>query len=152
METTVNQVIYYSNRNYLPVEDIAESMLAMKSLISHMPEVLEKIIPGLTIRNAQIYIGGITSGSLWEDFVVKFLWGSQDEFDTFIKGSREKLKVDQLIANKKLLSCVLAALILGGGIVLLYKNPNTDQQQKTLRDNQQIIINIGSGVVGISQE
>lgn len=152
MEISINQSVYYSNRHHLPVEDVAESLLALKGLIENIPDVLEKTIPGLCIRSTNIYINEITAGSLWEDFVVKFIWGTQESLDEDIASLRKSLKIDKLVEDKKLLSCILVSLILAGGISLLNKCNGSDDKKKTLEKNQEEVIRAGAEILNITPD
>jgi len=136
----------------LPIEDVAESLLALKGLIENIPDILEKTIPGLCIRSTSIYINEITTGSLWEDFVVKFIWGTQESLDNDIYSLRQNLKIDKLVENKKLLSCILVSLILAGGIALLNKCNGNDDKKKILQKNQEEVIHAGAEILNITPE
>ena len=37
MELVVNQQIYYSNKKLIPIEDVADSLLALERVIRHSP-------------------------------------------------------------------------------------------------------------------
>lgn len=152
MEITTGQNFYYTNKEPLSVEDVVDSLLALKSLIETAPEVLERIAPGLNIYRVQIHVNEILTGSLIEDFVVKFFWGNQESLTTDIERAREALKINKIMENKKLLACIVIALILGGGIYLLNKSTAPEEQRAILQGNQNTVIVIGAGLTGMSPE
>ena len=49
MELISNHQIYYSNKDLLPLSDVAESLLALEKLIKQSPKTIEKFFPGLKI-------------------------------------------------------------------------------------------------------
>jgi hypothetical protein len=152
MELTTGQSIYYSNKGHLPIEDVAASLLALKAILEVTPDVLERIAPGLNIQKVHIHLSEIRTGSLWEDVVVKFIWGSQEKLTEHMAELRENCHMEQIMENKKLLGCIVLALILGGGLYLLTKNKASDEQKASIQANQNIIINIGSEMAGLSAE
>lgn len=152
MEITTGQHFYYTNKEPLTVEDVVDSLLALKSLIETTPEVLERIVPGLNIYRVQIHVNEILTGSLIEDFVVKFFWGNQENLTTDIERARDALKINQIMENKKLLACIVIALILGGGLYLLNKSKAPEDQRAILQGNQNTVIVIGAGIAGMSPE
>lgn len=152
MEITIGQHFYYTNKEPLSVEDVVDSLLALKSLLETTPEVLERIAPGLNIYRVQIHVNEILTGSLIEDFIVKFFWGNQECLATDIERARDALKIGMIMENKKLLACIVIALILGGGIYLLNKSGASEEQRAILQGNQNTVIVIGADLAGMSPE
>ena len=152
MEITTGQNFYYTNKEALSVEDVVDSLLALKSLIETTPEVLERLVPGLNIYRVQIHVNEILTGSLIEDFVVKFFWGNQESLHTDINNARDALKINKIMENKKLLACIVIALILGGGIYLLNKSKAPEDQRAILQGNQNTVIVIGADLAGMTPE
>lgn len=152
MELVVNQQIYYSNKKLIPIEDVADSLLALERVIRHSPEVLEALFPGVKIGAVDIYIKALKSDSLWEDVVVKFMFGSQDKLDLFIENARERLGMNK-ISNDGLLSVIIILLIFVGYSYLLNRDQTVTQQQRdTIEANNNTIINIGAGMVDMTAE
>ena len=99
MELVIKQQIYYSNKQLVPIGEIAESLLALEAVIRLSPEVLEALFPGTKIDAIDIYIKELRSDSLLEDVFVKFIFGSQEKFDQFINNTRERLGMTSLMNN-----------------------------------------------------
>ena len=81
MELTTTHRIYYSNKEHIPLSEIADSLLALEGLIRQSPDVLENLFPGTKIYGVEVYLSELKSGSLYEDVLVKFVFGSQDKLD-----------------------------------------------------------------------
>lgn len=152
MELTTSQTFYYSNKHHLSVEDVAESLLALQSFIKATPDVLERIIPGLQIQRVDVFVNEIKSGSLFEDLVVKFIWGNQESFDQHVADLRKDLKVDALLANKTLVGAVIGALVIGGGIYVANKMTAQEEQKQTLQAVQNVFIVNGANLSGVDEQ
>lgn len=153
MELTVHQQIYYSNRELVPIKDVAESLLALEAIIRQSPDVLEAMFPGTKIQSVEVYINELKSDSIWEDVVVKFIFGSQQKFDEFIASARERIGMDNIMNNPQLLSSIILVMILSGGAYYLGKDKSaTPEQKATIEANNNIIIQIGAGMVDLSSE
>lgn len=153
MEITINQQLYYSNKDLVPIKDVAESLLALESIIRQSPEVLEALFPGTTINSVQVYINELKSDSIWEDVVIKFIFGSQEKFDEMISGLRDKAGMENIMKNPQLLSSIILVMILTGGAYYLGKDTSAKPEQKaTIEANNNTIINIGAGMLKIEAE
>ena len=152
MLTTTNQSIYFSNKNHVSIEDVANSLLAFKSLLEVTPDVLEKLIPGLHIKSITVDLNEIKAGSLWEDVVVKLVWGSQEKLTEDVEKLRTHLQMEELMENKKLLGAIVLCLILGGGWYLLTKSNASPEQKISIEANQNVIINIGAEITGLTSD
>ena len=153
MELTVHQQIYYSNKELVPIKDVAESLLALEAIIRQSPDVLEAMFPGTKIQSVEIYINELKSDSIWEDVVIKFIFGNQQKFDEFIANVRERVGMDNIMNNPQLLSSIILVMILSGGAYYLGKDKSASPQQKaTIEANNNTIIQIGSGMVELNSE
>lgn len=153
MELTVHQQIYYSNKELVPIKDVAESLLALEAIIRQSPDVLEAMFPGTKIQSVEVYINELKSDSIWEDVVVKFIFGNQQKFDEFIANVRERIGMDNIMNNPQLLSCIILVMILSGGAYYLGKDKSaTPEQKATIEANNNTIIQIGAGMVELSSE
>ncbi|WP_417685001.1 hypothetical protein [Pseudidiomarina gelatinasegens] len=153
MELTVHQQIYYSNKELVPIKDVAESLLALEAIIRESPDVLEAMFPGTKIQSVEVYINELKSDSIWEDVVVKFIFGNQQEFDEFIVNLRERIGMDNIMNNPQLLSTIIVVMILSGGAYYLGKDKSaTPEQKATIEANNNTIIQIGAGMVDLSAQ
>ncbi|MBA5761454.1 hypothetical protein H2O73_03770 [Vibrio sp. 404] len=151
----VSQRIYYSNKEYVPVGEIARSLIAFESLVKQAPEVLEALFPDAKVIDIEVFIKELRSDSIWEDLVVKLIFGNQQRFDECIENTRQKLGIEQIMnKNPNFLSAVLVAMILAGGAYYLGKSStSSDKEAKaTIEANNNTIIKIGAGMVDMSAE
>ena len=106
--------------------------------------MLTGLFPTVSIQGLNIYVNEIKSGSLLEDLVIRFVWGNQSNLESDIDSARSQLKVEWLLQNKQLLSCIVLALILGGGKYLLEKQNAPESQKAILQGNQNSVVIIGA--------
>lgn len=148
MELIIQQQIYYSNKEPVPIKEVAESLIALERIIRQSPGVLEALFPGTEIQSIEVYIEQLKSDSLWEDVVVKFIFGSQQQLDIFISSMRERVGMGNLMNNSNLLSVILLAMILSGGFYYLGRSTEASPEQKaTLEMNHNIIIQFGADMI-----
>lgn len=153
MQLTVHQQIYYSNKELVPIKDIAESLLALEAIIRQSPDVLEAMFPGTKIQSVEVYINELKSDSIWEDVIVKFIFGNQQKFDEFIANVRERIGMDNIMNNPQLLSSIILVMILSGGAYYLGKDKSSTPEQKaTIEANNNTIIQIGAGMVELDAD
>lgn len=153
MEFTVRQQIYYSNKELVPISEIAESLLALESLILQSPEILEAMFPGTHIVSVEVFINELKSDSIWEDIIIKFVFGSQEKFDVFIADLRERVGMDKAMENPRFFSTIIIAMIFAGGAYYLGKDgASTPEQKASIQANNNTIIQIGAGMVDLKAE
>lgn len=152
MELTTTHRIYYSNREHIPLSEIADSLLALEGLIRQSPEVLENIFPGTKIYGVEVYLSELKSGSLYEDVLVKFVFGSQEKLDEFVNNIRERLGLQHLKSNNQILSAILVSMTLMGGAYYYGKSNSNSENKNTLEANNTVVINIGADFVEMKSE
>lgn len=114
--------------------------------------MLEELFPNTHIYDVKVFVASIESGSLLEEIVIKFVFGSQQEFDAFIKSIREKCHMDILKDNKVLFSTIIIALVLAGGLYAIKKSGGDPEKVMQIEANNNTIINLGAGMVELSPE
>jgi hypothetical protein len=152
MDLVAKHKIYYSNRNSIPIKDIADSLLALEELIHQTPDILEALFPGTVIQRVEVSLSELHTGSLWEDVGVKFIFGSQEKMDAFIENARDKMGMEKLVSNPQLFTAIIATLILSGGAYYYGSTQSKAQEKATIEANNNVIINIGAGMVELSPE
>jgi hypothetical protein len=91
MLTTTNQSIYFSNKSHIPIEDVANSLLAFKSLLEATPDVFERLIPGLHIKSITVDLIEIKSANYIGDFAIRLVFSDGVmrlvDFKSFLENS-----------------------------------------------------------------
>lgn len=154
MEIELRQSIYYSNKNWVPVSDVASSLIALDSLIKQTPDVLEAFFPGTQIHNIEVFIDELKSDSVFEELVIKVLFGDQQHLDKLIEDIRAKVGMDKIMKNyPDFISVLVLAMVFAGVGYWLANDSNAKPEQKaTIEANNNTIINIGAGMIGVEAE
>jgi hypothetical protein len=153
MELIIEQQLYYSNREIIPIGEIGEALLALDSVIHQSRPVLEHLFPGIKIQHIEVFLNELKSDSLYEDIVVKFIFGNQEKLDTIISNLREKVGMDKIADNRKVLAIIILALILAGGSYYFSKDKHCDsERQVVIQNNNNIVIEMGAKLFAITSE
>ncbi|ENX37174.1 MULTISPECIES: hypothetical protein [Acinetobacter] len=56
--------IYYTNKNFIPIDEIISSLKALESNIHHTSKFIEKAYPDFKVLDSEIFIENLQSGSL----------------------------------------------------------------------------------------
>lgn len=154
MEVTVHQQIYYSNKERVPIKDVAESLLALESIIRQSPDILEEMLPGTRIEAVEVFIEELKSDSILEHLAIKFFFSDQQAFDEFKSNTlNAKERGMDIIKNKTLLSAIIVAMVFDGVIYYLGKDTSSKPDQKTIIEaNNNTIIQIGANLVELQAE
>lgn len=139
---------YWSNRQPVPIAEVAETLLALDRIVRMCPAVLEGITQ-LDIRGVDVYVDTIQSGSLLEKVFIKLVFKDEETFDAFLDKVGEKIRHPGMSRNA-LIAAVIAALV-GYGAWLAAKVSNP-QGQTTITANNNTIINVGAGQVDLTPE
>lgn len=73
--------IKYTTKNPLPVEDIITSLRSLEKLIRRTPAFIEKAYDGIEIIETEVYVSKVESGSLIEDFFIKFVFKNKGNYE-----------------------------------------------------------------------
>lgn len=133
--------IYYSTPNPVPIKEIVAALQGLDGLLKVLPKIASEIT-GVTIAETQFFVQSIESGSLQEDFFVRFFFGSKEDFDAFA----EKMGKNKMVKGAAI-TALLAALV-GYGAVKLTSSGSAPNITAT----NSVIIQGGAGTLNISAE
>ena len=105
----------YSNEQSVPVEQIAEALLAFGRIAKRTPKAIERIFPTVTVDRVDVFLTDLTEGSIIEDFVIKIGFGDQAGFDKAMDDFRKKVRLDS-VEGKTVLIALLAGFAAMGGV------------------------------------
>lgn len=142
--------LYYSTEHAVPVGDIAKALIALEKIILSSEKAFEGVT-AVDIDKIEVLISKLESGSLIEDIVIKFVFKDQDGLDAFIAKVRSKT-LENGMTGKSLVVGVVLATIVGTGAYYAASQGNSGGNQTTITANNNVIINIGAGEVGMTPE
>ncbi len=144
--------IYYSNRNVIPAEEVAEALLALSRLVERTPRLLRQLAPGISTPKARLYVEKLESGSLTEDIIVAFGFGSKKKMDRTLRVWGKRFGFD-LTTRAGVIRALIAVLVLAGGYYA-YQRANTPAPTPSahveIKDN--VILQIGAKELGRKPE
>ncbi|WP_041523613.1 hypothetical protein [Gilvimarinus agarilyticus] len=139
IETTYT--IHYSNKKPVPIPEIIESLQNVERLLKRTPKFIEAAFQGINVTNVEVYVDQLYSGSLTENFIVKYVFRNKANYD------KAKEVFDEIMTDNGPIKTVVA---MGVGALLSYGaykalgGPSAPPTQITAYDNN--IINIGGQV------
>ena len=152
MELEIGQQVYYSNKEWVPVSEIASSLIALESVIKQTPDVFEALFPGTIIQQVDVYVRELRSDSIYEDLVVKFIFGTQENLDNFIKDFRHRVGLEKAMENPKVFGAVILVIIFIGGAYAIGKSSINEDKKALIEANNNTIIQIGADAVDLDTD
>ncbi|MFA5058631.1 MAG: hypothetical protein WC485_11000 [Opitutaceae bacterium] len=141
--------IFYKTENPVPAEEIAEALMALSRVVQRSPAVMKRLVPGISVPTVELLVEKLESGSLTEDFIVKFFFGSQKKMDRAIKRFREALGVD-LTSKAGVVRTIVWALVIYGAY---YAITHSDKPAKpTVEIGHNTIINVGAAEMNMTPD
>ncbi|MEJ1397746.1 MAG: hypothetical protein RPU52_09505, partial [Candidatus Sedimenticola sp. (ex Thyasira tokunagai)] len=56
MELSITQDIYYSNKEKIPLSEVARSLLALEEVSRIAPDILEKLYEDVTVQSMSVFV------------------------------------------------------------------------------------------------
>lgn len=108
---TVPYAIKYTTEFPVPIDEIIESLRGLEKLLKRTPAFLEKAYEGIHVLETNVYVEKIESGSLYQKFMVEFIFNGAENYEEF------KDLATRITKESEPVRTVVA---LGVGAVLMY--------------------------------
>lgn len=135
---------FFLDRKTTPsLQEVVDSLQGFDAIAKRFPKILSALLD-TPIKSVTVEVNKIEIGSLYDDLIVKFGFGGQEQMDLFIKEMHDKFM------NHKAVPYVLFfALLIAGGIVAYNVIASDDASSSTvINSNNTTIINMISADVG----
>lgn len=145
-EITTHYKIKYETEHPVPIPEVIDSLQSLDKLLRRTPRFIEAALPGVRIIQTDVLIDKIESGSLKDNFIVRFLFeGDEQNIDKFQE------VVDKLMANGSIVGKIVAFAV--GGLVMYgaMKALPTGSNAPNINAYNNTIINVG-GEIGLEAE
>lgn len=148
MDIILTSNFHYSTSKPVSLAEVGQALQALDRIIQRSPAVLEALIPGLRIKQIRGYPLRISEGSLDEDIKLHVVAEIQQALQAKVESVGERLGIETLQKDSKLISWVLMALIVTGAITAYNAIFPTKEAYHIQGDNN-TIFNIGGDITGL---
>lgn len=147
LSLSFKEQFYYSTENPVSVKEIIKSLQGWEAIAKQSRDVFTNLT-GCEIDAVELEVELLRSGSLYEDLVIKLLFGSQEKLDKFVE------KCHGVIGEGAVRNTIVFAVVsgmVGYGLYLASAAMSPDKASH-FEANNNTIINIGAGAANISPE
>ncbi len=133
--------IYYNTPNPVPIREMIIALQGLEGILRSLPKAVTELT-GVEIADAQFLVQSIETGSLLEDFAVKFFFKDKEGFDAFA----EKMGQNKMIKGAAI-AAIIAGLV-GYGIAKV----TSSSAAPNITATNSVIIQGGAGALNITPE
>jgi len=147
LSLSFKESFYYSTERPVSVKEIIKSLQGWEAIVKQSRDVFAKITD-IDVDAVEVEVELLRTGSLYEDIVIKLLFGSQEKMDEFV--AKCHAKVGDGVLRNTLVFAVVSGLV-GYGLYLASAAMSPDTKPH-FEANNNVIINIGAGEANLSPE
>ncbi len=133
--------IYYNTPTAVPIKEMIIALQGLEGVLRVLPKAVSTLT-GIEIADAQFLVQSIESGSLTEDFIVKFFFKNKENFDAF---------AEKMGSNKVVKGVAIAAIVAGvvGYGIAKVTSPSA---APNITATNSVIIQGGAGALNVAPE
>lgn len=83
LSLTFTENIYYSTKEPVSIKDVITSLQGWEAIAKQSEGVLQELT-GANILDISVHVARLEAGSLYEDIVIKLLFGSRKKWTSFL--------------------------------------------------------------------
>ena len=142
-EISLPMPFFFDRKTTPSLQEVVDSLQGFDAIAKRFPKILSALLDA-PIKSVTVDVNKIEIGSLYDDLIVKFAFGGQEQMDLFMNEMHEKFM------NHKAVPFVLffALLIAGGIIAYNVIAPDEASSSPVINSNNTTIINMISAEVG----
>lgn len=91
--------VHFTNKEPIPIDAVVESLLAYEKLLKRVGPFIEQAYEGIYVEDIEVLLSKIESGSLFEDFLVKVVFGSEETKDKAIEVAAEMFENNKVLTT-----------------------------------------------------
>ena len=142
-EISLPMPFFFDRRTTPSLQEVVDSLQGFDAIAKRFPKILSALL-GAPIKSVTVDVNKIEIGSLYDDLIVKFGFGGQEQTDLFMKEMHEKF-----MSHKAVPFFLFFALLIAGGIVAYnVVSPDNASSSAVINSNNTTIINMISADVG----
>jgi hypothetical protein len=163
MEVIFPHEVTFTTSRQVTVADVANSLLANEELLSHVGEILEYCVPGLTVERINIsFRSASTNSPLLEELAAQLYFAFQSDLHRDIPDLIQSISGAQVPEQYKAVVTIIFFIVVVYGIKgawdLFKKRRKPEQKeeppslQSDISGNYNNLIQVGGNLIGISPE
>ena len=135
---------FFFDRKTIPsLQEVVDSLQGFDAIAKRFPKILSALLEA-PIKSVSVDVNRIEIGSLYDDLIVKFGFGGQEQMDFFMKEMHEKF-----MNHKAVPFFLFFTLLIAGGIIAYnVVAPDEASSSAVINSNNTTIINMISADVG----
>lgn len=142
-EISLLMPFFFDRRTTPSLQEVVDSLQGFDGIAKRFPKILSALLDA-PIKSVTVDVNKIEIGSLYDDLVVKFGFGGQEQTDLFMKEMHEKF-----MNHKAVPFFLFFALLIAGGIIAYnVVAPDEASSSAVINSNNTTIINMISADVG----
>lgn len=150
----VESRIRFRTESPVSVEAVISSLRGFDRIVKiHLPKVIEEVT-GAKVKEASLEVSGLEDGSLIEDFTIKLLFKSEEDYNLFLNNLSDAVKSAWEGGTPMLkvaIGVLLAALVVGG-LGLLPSSSDQSGALNNIKGDGNVVFNIGAEAYQASPE
>lgn len=100
----------YDRSSAPSLQEVVDSLQGINSILKRTPKILTELI-GVQVSSVEACVNNLKTGSLYEDLVVKFMMGGEEQMDLFLSDMHNKIMNHKVVPY-----AVFLALVVCGGV------------------------------------
>ncbi|HYE35497.1 hypothetical protein [Methylocaldum sp.] len=143
--------IEYTTREAVPVTEIIKSLQGFDKVVRELPNLANALVLDGAIVKVELYVQEIATGSLIEDFILRFFFKDEEGFHAWITTLREKTGME----NSKVATVVIGGLLTGAlvyGVSLALPKDAPEAATATINGNQNNVIHFVAETLNVTPD
>jgi len=137
----------------VPIKDIASSLIALEKVIFKTQSVFQALDPEMDLKEIEVLISSIESGSLKDNFITRFVFGSEEGLNRFSDKLRTITGVEAMQSKNEFVGQLIAlCLVTGLGYAVIRSASGGGGTTIHIEQVRDSILNVGEGTLTITPQ
>lgn len=144
---SLNMPLVFDRKSTPSLQEVVDSLEGFDAIVKRFPRILSELMD-VPVSSVSVNVNKIEIGSLYDDLIVNFGFGGQEQIDLFMKEMHE-----EFMSHEAVPYLVFFLLLIAGGVVL-YKavSPKDKPMDPVINSNNTTVVNIIAADVGKDPE
>lgn len=150
-ELESHHTIYYSNRAYVPIPELAASLVALEKTVKHITPTFQMLFKEADILAIQVFVEQITAGSVDDHFLLKLIFKTDEGYDIFVEKLRRYSGIEFVQEKHPFIGQLLTAGIILGAVVAVNRW-GINSSNVHVEGDHNIVLNVDHGDMNITPD